>query len=158
MIRIATASRSASDPTPFVIFPTRLRFNRELYIDLIFLLYFLLFYLRIKEKYGYGVRMQEDGALYYYGGWLQLLKEVWKIKIISWSVQSPNFLSIKNVWREMKIYIGRGRYLIRVRCLIVWALEDTWAKFGSEIFMKYAGSMPKRMRLLKQVKGGSIKY
>jgi len=38
------------------------------------------------------------------------------------------------------------------------AIREAWEQIPVEVFVKLANSMPKRMDLLRQLKGGPIKY
>ncbi len=50
---------------PFVFFDRDTKFNAERYINEVFILYFLPFYLKMRIKYGIGVIFQKDNMLYH---------------------------------------------------------------------------------------------
>ena len=143
---------------PLVVVPDGVRLTREYYTDKIFLPYFLPFYLKMREKYGYGVQLQEDGASYHHGGWLGKLKEAYEIRVLEWCPQSPDLSPIENIWREMKIKIGRRRHEIKKRAQMELAVAGVWRSFRSLTWWKYVATMPHRMELLKNSRGGPIKY
>src|SRR5690606_37896813 len=130
--------------------PHGIRLTRDLYTDMVFIPYFLPFYHRTRQKYGHGVILQEDGATYHHGGFIGLLKIAWQIRVLEWPPQSPDLSPIENLWREMKIHIGKRRHEIKTRAQMILAIKEVWEDFSAEIFWKYARTLWKWMELLKK--------
>ena len=143
---------------PIVSIPRGCRLNRQEYLDLIFLPYFLPFYLKMRTKYGSGVRIQEDNASYHSGGLIDKFKTAAAVKSLVWPPQSPDLSPIENIWWEMKIQIGRRRHKIKGRAAMATAVVETWAQLSTEVLVKYVNTMPKRIGLLEKARGGPIKY
>ena len=102
--------------------------------------------------------MQEDGAAFHHGGLLEKFKVVAAVRRLEWPPQSPDLSPIENIWREMKVIIGRQRHKVKNRQEMEGIIREVWRGFTAEVFMKYTNTMTKRMQLLKKARGGPIKY
>ena len=62
------------------------------------------------------------------------------------------------IWHYMKVRIGARRHRIKNVQQMAEVIREAWGQIPVEVFVKLANSMPKRMDLLRQLKGGPIKY
>ena len=143
---------------PLVILPQGTRLNHREYLDQIFLPHFLPFYNKMKEMYGHGVQLQEDGASYHHVKMLKQLKRAWDIRVLDWPAQSPDLSPIENLWHWMKLRIGTRRHRIKNVTQMAAALYEVWEEITPEVLVKLVNTMPKRLDLLRESKGGPIKY
>jgi transposase len=143
---------------PLVVLPKGKTITSEIYLHEVFLPYFLPFYLKMREKYGPQVRMQEDNASYHSSKLLKGIKDLGSVEQIWWPPQSPDLSPIENIWREMKLRISRVRHRYGTYESLKAAIQKAWDELPTEVFKKYARTMPKRMKLLQKSRGGPIKY
>ena len=87
-----------------------------------------------------------------------MVKKAAEIRVLEWPPQSPDLSPIENIWHYMKVRIGAKRHRIKNVQQMAEAIREAWEQIPVEVFVKLANSMPKRMDLLRQSKGGPIKY
>ena len=78
------------------------------------------------------------------------------IREILWAGNSPDMNPIENCFGLMK------RALTKKDCstreLLIEAIQEVWREFQQDYFRALAYSMPKRIALVREADGGSIKY
>jgi N-acetyl-beta-hexosaminidase len=82
---------------PLVILPKGARMNQTRYTEKVLKSYYVSFYKRMVRKYGKKVMMQEDGAKYHFAKIPTTYKTFYKVKLFSWSAQSPDLSLIENL-------------------------------------------------------------
>jgi transposase len=120
--------------------------------------HFLPFYRRMRRKYGPDVVMQEDNASWHKAKMVTNYLDKQKVKRLRWPPQSPDLSPIENLWKQIKILIGKRRHKIKNIGMMERALEEIWPTISKESLLKLNASMPKRLNLCIKNKGGSIKY
>jgi len=108
--------------------------------------------------YGHGVMLQEDRVSYHHGGFIGLVKKAAEIQVLEWPPQSPDLSPIENIWHYMKIGISARRHRIKNVQQMAEVIREVWEQIPVEVFVKMTDSMPKWLDLLRQSKGGPIKY
>lgn len=78
------------------------------------------------------------------------------IQMLSWPSQSPDLNPIENIWDELdrKVPQNKRKSLNEFRT----SLFETWRSIGHEIVEKLIKSIPKRLKLVIDAKGGPINY
>ena len=120
--------------------------------------HFIPFYRRMVRKYGPGVVIQEDNASWHKAKLVTDYLDRRRIKRLCWPPQSPDLSPIENLWKQIKIILGKRRYRIKNIGMMERALEEIWPTISKESLLKLNASMPKRLNLCIKNKGESIKY
>jgi hypothetical protein len=120
--------------------------------------HFIPFYRRMRRKYSPDVIVQEDNASWHKAKLVTNCFGKLKIKRLRWPPQSPDLSPIENLWKQIKIIIGKRRHQIKNIRMMERVLEEIWPTISKESLLKLNASMPKRLNLCIKNKGGSIKY
>lgn len=81
-----------------------------------------------------------------------------KVKRLRWPAQSPDLSPIENLWKQIKVIIGKMRHKIRNIGMMERALAEVWPTIKKEALLKLNASMPKRLAACIKNKGGTTKY
>jgi transposase len=83
-----------------------------------------------------------------------------KLKRLRWPALSPDLSPIENLWKQIKVLIGKRRHKVRNTgiAMIEIALGKIWPAIEKERLLKLNASMPNRLNLCIKNKGGSLKY
>jgi transposase len=73
-----------------------------------------------------------------------------------WPANSPDLNPIENVWRLLKVRIGRRFPLNNAE--VRQFLEEEWAKLTLDDFVHYIQEMPKRVQAVIDAQGGHSKW
>jgi transposase len=141
---------------PLVILEKGERMTAQRYLE-VAKKYFVLFYRRMRRKYGKDVVMQEDNASWHKAKLVTSYLDRQKVKRLHWPPQSPDLSPIENLWKQIKIIIGKKRHRIRNIKEMEDALSELWPILGGERLLKLNATMPKRLNLCIKNKGGSVK-
>jgi transposase len=120
--------------------------------------YFIPFYRRMRKKYGPGVVMQEDNAPWHTATIVRNYLRRQKIKTLHWPPQSLDLSLIENLWRQIKLKIGKMRHKIKTVTQMEEALAEIWPQIEGETLLKLNRSMKRRLRMVLKNKGGPTKY
>ena len=120
--------------------------------------HFIPFYRRIVRKYGLDVVIQEDNASWHKAKLVTNYLDRQRVKRLRWPPQSPDLSPIENLWKQIKIILGKRRHRIKNIGMMERALEEIWPTISKESLLKLNASMPKSLNLCIKNKGGLIKY
>src|SRR5450432_939737 len=99
------------------------------------------------RKYGLEVVMQEDNAPWHTTKIVQNYLNRQKVKRLRWPAQSPDLSLIENLWKQIKVLIGKRRYRVRNITMMETALAEIWPAIEKEKLLKLNESMPNRLNL-----------
>jgi transposase len=102
--------------------------------------------------------MQEDNASWHKAKLVTNWLVGQKVKTIRWPPQSPDLSLIENLWAQIKTRIGKIRHKTRILSDLEAALHEIWPQISPNSLLKLNESMPKRMDLCNNNKGGATKY
>lgn len=102
--------------------------------------------------------MQEDGAPYHRNGWLGQLKSAWDIRILQWPAQSPDLSPIEIVWIWTKNQIGKRKHRVKSWQEMEKVVVEVWNSVPPDLLVKLVNSVPKRLAMVVENKGGPTKY
>jgi transposase len=142
---------------PLVIIEKGGRMTAKRYLETV-KKYFLPFYKRMVRKYGPEVVMQEDNASWHTAKIVRAYLNKQKVKRLQWPPQSPDLSPIENLWKQIKVIIGKRRHRIKNIGMMERALAEVWPTIEKERLLKLNASMPKRLDACIKNKGGSTKY
>jgi len=143
---------------PLVILDAKANINSERFMAEVFIPHFLPFYLRMRQKYGPDVILQQDNASYYFPKERRAWDAAADLQQLNWPSQSPDLSPIKNLWAEVKRRIRNRRHHFKSRDEFKVAVLKAWESLDREVLLKYVRTMPDRLYLCKKNGGGSIKY
>jgi len=142
---------------PLVIIPKGGTMTAKRYLETV-KKHFIPFYRRMRRKYGPSVVMQEDNAPWHTAKIVRNYLRRLKIKILHWPPQSPDLSPIENLWRQIKLKIGKMRHKIKTVAQMEAALAELWPQIEGEALLKLNQTMKKRLRMVIKNKGGHTKY
>jgi len=119
---------------------------------------FIPFYLRMKEKYGPEVVMQEDNAPWHTAKIIKAYLGNKNVNRLVWPPQSPDLNPIENLWKHIKDIIANRRHKVKNNKEMKQALREVWPTIDKEFLLKLCDSMPRRWKACLKNKGGATKY
>jgi transposase len=81
-----------------------------------------------------------------------------RIESLPWPAQSPDLNPIENLWKILKDKTQQRKPFPRTVEQLKIALKEEWCKLESHILLSLVSSMPKRVKLVVEAKGGHSKY
>lgn len=81
-----------------------------------------------------------------------------RIKTMKWPARSPDLNPIENIWALLKGKLRKISGFPGNREELIARAQSCWRELGQEAVDNILNSMPKRMRLVVEQKGGPIKY
>lgn len=79
------------------------------------------------------------------------------IEVMQWPAQSPDLNPVENAWARLKQNLEE-RVDIKTMEDLWKAIQQEWASIPSDYFETIADSMPNRMKMVIDAKGGAIEY
>ena len=86
--------------------------------------HFIPFYRRIVRKYGLDVVIQEDNASWHKAKLVTNYLDRQRVKRLRWPPQSLDLSPIENLWKQIKIILGKRRHRIKNIRIIERTLEE----------------------------------
>jgi transposase len=146
---------------PIKILEHGLKMTARQYLDEIIKPLFVPFWRKMQRKYGrrnFPVYMQQDNHPVHNAKLIKKYLARMKVKVLPWPPTSPDLAPIENLWKQVKVIISGTRHRIRTKEEIGEAIVKAWPKIAPDRVEKLAMSLPKRMDLCIQAKGGPIRY
>lgn len=138
------------------------KLNAEEYCEVILDGELFEFWMKGMEEEGY-MFVMEDGASYHQGvatkrrkqlevdGWLG-----WGSK--TWPANSPDLNPIENLWHILRYHVRKRKVQPKNKKELIAALEKEWNKLDMEIVNNLIDSMPRRLQIVIEAKGGYSGY
>ena len=109
------------------------------------------------------VKMMEDEAKYHRGCTTkrreQYEKDGWEgWGPGTWPANSPDLNPIENLWHILRSNIRKRKVQPRNKQALIEALQEEWGKIDIEKVNNLCLSMPRRLQMVIDKKGGSTKY
>ena len=120
--------------------------------------HFILFYRRMRQKYGPEVVMQEDNAPWHKAKIVRDYLEKQGVKLLPWPPQSLDLTPIENLWKQIKGRIGHREQRPRNIAQMEEALREVWLQITKESLLCLNASMPRRLDAVIKNKVGPTKY
>ncbi len=80
------------------------------------------------------------------------------VTLLEWPPQSPDLNPIENIWAMLKSKMKKIPGFPRSRAELIARAQTCWAQLEAEKVDNTLNSMPKRMQLVLEARGASIKY
>lgn len=143
---------------PFLILPPKPTLTQQTYFQNIWLDHFLLFYIDQRKEKGPEICMQEDNASWHKGHEKEEWMDAWDINGLSWPPQSPDLSPIENIWKVIKNKMSMTERKYKNWKQLGAAAKEAWDQLQPEDFMKYVGSIPRRIQAVERSDGKPTKY
>jgi transposase len=101
---------------------------------------------------------QDDNAKIHISRKTREWKERNGIESLPWPAQSPDINPIENLWKILKDRIQQRKPFPRTTQQLKVALEEEWGKLEPGILFNLVDSLPRRIKMVIDTKGGPIKY
>src|SRR6185369_4506371 len=85
-------------------------------------------------------------------------KEQNGIESLPWPAQSPDLNPIENLWKILKDRTQQRKPFPRTVEQLKAALREEWGKLEPDVLINLVNSMPKRVKMVIEAKGGHSKY
>lgn len=142
---------------PMLILTKGRRMNSEIYINEVLEPIGLPFFKKCYAEDS-GMIWMDDGAAYHTSKKVLGWGESNGLNRMDWPAQSPDLNPIENLWRIIKIRVSARRHQIHTIEAMEQAIREEWGLLKAKDYKRCIESMPKRIRLIIQAKGGAIKY
>jgi len=112
----------------------------------------------IETEFGNTLIFQDDNAKIHTSKKTREWKEKNRIISMPWPAQSPDLNPIENLWKILKDRIQQRKPFPKTVQQLKIALKEEWSKLESNSLSNLINSMPKRVRMVIEEKGGHTKY
>jgi transposase len=112
----------------------------------------------VEEEQDVPLILQEDNAAVHVSKKSKKWKEENGIVCLPWPAQSPDLNPIEKLWKILKDNVQKMKSFPRTIKALKIALEEEWGKLDPNLLSKLVESMPKRVKLVVDAKGGPTKY
>src|SRR5277367_2165711 len=102
--------------------------------------------------------MQEDNAPWHTAKIVRVYLDKQKVKRLHWPAQSPDLSPIVNLWKQIKIAIGKRRHRVKNIGMMERALAEVWSTISKEVSLKLNASTPNRLNACIKNDRGTTKY
>lgn len=112
----------------------------------------------IEDEWDTTLTLQEDNSRVHVSKKSKKWKEENEIICLPWPAQSPDLNPIENLWKVLKENIQKGGTFPRSIEELKIALNEEWRRLSPNLLFKLVDSMPKRVNMVLNAKGGPTKY
>ena len=112
----------------------------------------------IENEWDMTLTFQEDNAAIHVSNKTKKWKEENNIACLPWPAQSPDLNPIENLWKVLKDNVQKKKRFPRTVAELKVALNEEWSKLSPALLFKLIDSMPKRVKMVLEAKGGPTKY
>ena len=133
------------------------RINSNTYIKIL-KSYLCPFHHTVCELTGKPVIFQQDNAPIHSAKITKEWFKTNKIATIDWPANSPDLNPIENIWKQLKDNIQNQKVFPKNVNELKVALKKEWENLDSSVFEEVVNSMPRRIDMVLQARGGPIKY
>jgi transposase len=116
------------------------------------------FHHTVRELTGKPVIFQQDNAPIHSAKITKEWFKTNKIATIDWPANSPDLNPIENIWKQLKDNIQSQKVFPKNVNELKVALKNEWENLDSSVFEEVVNSMPRRINMVLQARGGPIKY
>jgi transposase len=138
------------------------KMNAEEYYDIILNREIFDFWMASSKEVGYVVMMEEEAKYHQECATVrksQLEKNSWAGRGSgTWPSNSPDLNPIENLWHILHSNIRKRKVQTRNKDSLIEALREEWAKIDMEIIKSLCLSMPNRLQMVIDKRGGSTCY